>query len=131
MDILRKNSSFQIFKFYSVQSIVHIKTINLSFCWARKDKYLVSYALLKKWSLSRYGPIISIFQFPEKLIKKFFWTIDSYVKKSEKNIGTKIFTLSLVVLPEFVYKDLIFSYMRLPPPKNLILRILEKWLQIE
>ena len=33
-----------------------------------------------------------------------FWADDSYVEKSEKNIGENIFTLSIAVFPEFAIK---------------------------
>ena len=47
------------------------------------------------------------------------WADDSYVEKSEKNIGAKIFTLSIAVLPEIAIQVLVFSYIslltQLPP----------------
>ena len=53
-----------------------------------------------------------------------FWADDSYVEKSEKNIGAKIFTLSIAVFPEFAIQVLIFSYIslltQLPPFETLI-----------
>ena len=36
--------------------------------------------------------------------KFWFWADGSYVEKSEKNIGAKIFTLSIAVFPEFAFK---------------------------
>ena len=39
--------------------------------------------------------------------------VNSYVKKSEKNIGAKIFTLSIAVYPEFAIQVLVFSYISL------------------
>ena len=37
--------------------------------------------------------------------KKFcFWTVESYVEKSEKNIGAKKLTLSIAVSPKFAIK---------------------------
>ena len=47
----------------------------------------------------------STFSTPQKNWGKFwFWADDSYVEKSEKNIGSKIFTLSIAVFPEFALK---------------------------
>ena len=56
----------------------------------------------------------STFFSSQKNWRKFwFWADDSYAEKSEKNIGAKIFTLSIAVYPEFAIQVFVFSYISL------------------
>ena len=83
---------------FSSHSIVLIKTINLSYCWARLDKNRESYATLKNDAFCVSVRKSDIFQFSEKLLNFFVQILDSSVEKFEKNYGEKIFDLSVTVL---------------------------------
>ena len=54
------------------------------------------------------GPKSGIFQFPGKLMNFFSNTTFSYVEKSEKNNGAKIFDLSITVFELFTIE--VFSF---------------------
>ena len=55
----------------------------------------------------------SSFQFPEKLMKFFVETLDSAVKKSEKNYGDNIFDLSPTIFCKFAIYFFFFSFISL------------------
>ena len=93
----KKTPVFKIFKWNLFHSIVLIKTINLSYCWARLDKNWDSNAPLKKCRFSRFGPKIDILQFQEKFMNFFVKPLDSNVEKLEKNYGEFFFDLALTV----------------------------------
>ena len=106
MDLLRKKSSFLDIEFLLVWITLRCHVT------AQKSTF---YSSQKNWG------------------KFCFWADDSYVEKSEKNIGARIFTLSLAVFPEFVIKvsrEVIALIEKYKKKLKLELRILKKRLYI-